>query len=104
MSTVEPNGYPAGGPTRVEIVADDGIPLSATVFEPSGETNVTALFTGGMGVPQRVRRHLAAWLLLVDHTGHFGVIRRGHLLPVWAEISEFLLDGASHPHSACGPR
>lgn len=43
------------------LTAADGIELSGRVFEPPGGTRATVLALPGIGVPQRVFRHVGAW-------------------------------------------
>ena len=46
----------------VEITAVDGHPLCGRVYEPIGRTHATILALPGIGVPQRVFRHVGDWL------------------------------------------
>ena len=46
---------------RVTIEATDGVNLVGNVYEPEGEPAYQLLALPGIGVPQRVFRHLAAW-------------------------------------------
>ena len=62
--------------TAVEIVAVDGHPLRGRVYEPIGRTDATILALPGIGVPQRVFRHVGDWmaqrgvrLVSVDYRG-----------------------------------
>ena len=85
-------------PESTTIITGDGVPLSVRIFEPGGRAKATVLFTGGVGVPQRVYRELAGWLaqrgvrcLTFDYRG-FGESRhsaRGVAtasLSTWARI------------------
>ena len=46
----------------VSIPAVDGHPLGGRVYEPTGRTDATILALPGIGVPQRVFRHVGDWL------------------------------------------
>jgi predicted alpha/beta hydrolase len=46
----------------VDIVAVDGHPLRGRVYEPDGPARATVLALPGIGVPQRVFRHVGDWL------------------------------------------
>ncbi|HEY6722529.1 MAG TPA: alpha/beta fold hydrolase [Polyangiaceae bacterium] len=46
----------------VQLKASDGVPLVGRVFEPAGRSRASLLALPGIGVPQRVFRHAAAWL------------------------------------------
>lgn len=52
----------AGAPRPAAIATDDGIELSALVYEPTSQPKLDLLALPGIGVPQRVFRHLGAWL------------------------------------------
>jgi predicted alpha/beta hydrolase len=49
-------------PRPLTIETSDGIELSARVFEPSAKPRLDLLALPGIGVPQRVFRHLGSWL------------------------------------------
>jgi predicted alpha/beta hydrolase len=49
-------------PRSATIPTRDGIDLSGLVYEPSGEARFDLLALPGIGVPQRMFRHLAGWL------------------------------------------
>jgi predicted alpha/beta hydrolase len=59
-ATVTPSESPAARPATIETA--DGIQLSALVYEPSSAPRLDMLALPGIGVPQRVFRHLGAWL------------------------------------------
>src|SRR4051794_10685589 len=52
-----------GGATvnSVTIEATDGVSLQGNVYDPQGEPAYQLLVFPGIGVPQRVFRHIAAW-------------------------------------------
>lgn len=47
---------------EIDVIAADGLPLRGRVYEPSGQTHATLLALPGIGVPQRVFRHVGAWM------------------------------------------
>lgn len=49
-------------PRPATITTSDGIELSALVYEPTSRPELDLLALPGIGVPQRVFRHLGAWL------------------------------------------
>jgi predicted alpha/beta hydrolase len=53
---------PSPIPHAATIETADGIELSALVYEPSSQAKLDLLALPGIGVPQRVFRHLGAWM------------------------------------------
>lgn len=49
-------------PVETELTTVDGVPLGARVFESSARADMTVLTLPGIGIPQRVFKHVAAWL------------------------------------------
>ena len=47
-------------PQPIELTADDGVSLSARVFD-THSADMTVLVLPGIGVPQRAFRHVASW-------------------------------------------
>jgi len=48
--------------TDLDLVAADGVPLTARLYSGANPVKLTVLMLPGIGVPQRAFRHLADWL------------------------------------------
>ena len=47
---------------KIEIIATDDLRLGGRIYEPPGRAHTTLLALPGIGVPQRVFRHVGAWM------------------------------------------
>lgn len=54
--------WPESTGESVKLRTDDGVILSARLYQPAGEADMTVLVLPGVGVPQRALRHLAGWI------------------------------------------